>query len=197
MQQEIAFFHEKLQQSSGILWETPIAHIIPRMPTATAFGGSWLEGEGGYFISLEFWWHIMFPDKVIQRMLIHKKDNSNGLLISINMLKFIMVIINYCVSLHVITMTKITGDLHPVLLNIANNASALSWTNHTCRTSKISQLLAHFFCLLLINSPLGINSQWISTNDNKMPMTYLVLRKHLLTLSHLSIIPPSARHTRS
>ncbi len=30
------------------------------------------------------------------------------------------------------------------------------------------RLLAGFFCSLLINSPLGINSQWISIDDNKI-----------------------------
>jgi hypothetical protein len=29
-------------------------------------------------------------------------------------------------------------------------------------------MLAHFFCSLLINLPLGINSQWISTINNKI-----------------------------
>ncbi len=36
MCQKINFFSKKLQPLSGITWETPIAHIIPRMPTATA-----------------------------------------------------------------------------------------------------------------------------------------------------------------
>jgi hypothetical protein len=44
MGQKIYFFRKKLQPLSGITWEMPIAHIIPRMPTATAFGDSCLEG---------------------------------------------------------------------------------------------------------------------------------------------------------
>ena len=136
MRQEIKFFH-KIHPSSDILWETPIAHIIPRTLTATAFGDSCLEGVGGYSIPLGFWWHIAFPDKVIQRTLLYKKDNTGGLLISINVLEFITVIINYRASLHVITTTNVTEDPHPVLLNITNNASALSWTNQTCRKSKL------------------------------------------------------------
>jgi hypothetical protein len=99
--QEIDFFCKKLQPSSGITWEMPIAHIIPRMPTATAFGVSCLEGAEGYSISLGYWWHLPFPEEVIQQTLMHKKDNKDGLLISINILKFVTVIINYCASLHV------------------------------------------------------------------------------------------------
>jgi hypothetical protein len=48
MRQEIDFFRKKLQPLSGITWDTPIAHIIPQMPTATASRDSCLEGAGGY-----------------------------------------------------------------------------------------------------------------------------------------------------
>ncbi len=77
-----------------------------------------------------------------------------------------MVIINYCAALHVIRTTPITDAPHSILLNIADNISAPNWTIHTCKCSKIGCLLACFFCSLLINSPLGINSQWISTEEN-------------------------------
>ncbi len=75
---------------------------------------------------------------------------------------------NYCATLHVVRTSPVTFDPHPDILNVTNNSSALSWTHHTCKRSKIGQMLAHFFCSLLINSPLGINSQCISTNDNKI-----------------------------
>ncbi len=104
----------------------------------------------------------------MQHTLLHKKDNSDGCLISINVLEFITVIINYCALLHVITTTSATNNPHPVLLNVTDNASALSWTTGACRKSKIGRRLARFFCSLLIGSPLGINSKWISTNDNKI-----------------------------
>jgi hypothetical protein len=112
------------------------------MPTAMAFGDSCLKGAGGYSISLGFWCHLPFPEKVIQRTLIHKKDNKDGLLISINILEFVTAIINYCASLQVFTTKNITDNSHPVLLNVTNNASALSWTNHTCKKSKLGRLLA-------------------------------------------------------
>ncbi len=119
-------------------------------------------------IALGFWWHIRFPYEVIQRTLLFKSDNEDGLMISINVLEFVTVIINYCAALHIFRTTNATEDPHPVLLNITDNASALSWTLHFCKRSRIERLLARFFCSLLINSPLGINSQWISTDDNKM-----------------------------
>jgi hypothetical protein len=97
--------------------------------------------------------------------------------VSINVLEFVMVIINYCAALHIFRTTKVTEDPHSVLLDITDNASTLSWTLHTCRRSKIGHLLARFFCSLLNNSPLGINSQWITTDDNKIANDISCLKK--------------------
>jgi hypothetical protein len=154
MCQEIEFFHEKLLLESNIAWKTLITHIIPQMPTFTSFGDSCLEGAGGYSILLDFWWHIPFPKAVKQCTLLHKRDNKDGLLISINVLEFVTVIIKYCAMLHIVTTTLVTNDPYPVWLNVTNNASALSWTTGACTKSKVGRLLAHFFCLLMINLPL-------------------------------------------
>ncbi len=94
MRQEIEFFCKKLLLESNIALETPISHIIPRMLTFTYFGNSCLKGAGGYSILLGFCWHIPFSEAVKQRTLLHKQDNKDGLLISINVLKFVTVIIN-------------------------------------------------------------------------------------------------------
>ena len=115
LRREIKFFREKLQPDSGTYWETPIAHIIKRTPSVTDYGDSSLEGAGGYSISLKFWWHINFPEEVKLRTLLHKKDNKDGKLISINVLEFVTVIVNYIASLHVTTTTTIINDPYPVL----------------------------------------------------------------------------------
>jgi hypothetical protein len=72
------------------------------MPTFTAFGDSCLEGACGYSLSLGFWWHLPFPEEVKLRTLLHKRDNADGLLISINVLEFVTVIINYSAVLHMV-----------------------------------------------------------------------------------------------
>jgi hypothetical protein len=175
---EIEFFCDNLKHKSGIGWETPIAHLIPRTPFATMIGDSSLEGAGGFWIELGCWWHIRFPDEIIQCTLLFKSDNKDGILVLINVLEFVTVIINYCAALHIFRTINVTEDPHPVLLNITDNASALSWTLHTCKRSRIGRLLARFFCSLLINSPLGINSQWISTSNNKIADDISRLKKH-------------------
>jgi hypothetical protein len=98
MRSEIIFFLGKLRPNSGIKWETPIAHLIPRTPFATVIGDSSLEGAGGFSVALGFWWHIHFPKEVIQQTLRFWKYNDDGKLISINVLEFIMVMIGYIVA---------------------------------------------------------------------------------------------------
>ncbi len=105
---------------------------------------------------------------VKQSTLLHKQDNKDGFLIFINVLKFVTVIINYCATLHVVMTLLVTDDPYPVLLNVTDNASAQSWTTGACKKSKVGCMLACFFCLLIINSSLGINSKWISTDKIKI-----------------------------
>jgi hypothetical protein len=54
MHYKIEFFCNKLKPDSGIEWEMPIAHLIPRTPFATTIGDSLLEGTGGFSITLGF-----------------------------------------------------------------------------------------------------------------------------------------------
>ncbi len=99
------------------------------------------------------------------------------MLVLINVLEFVTVIINYCAALHVVWTSPITDNPHPVILNVTDNLSALSWTLHMCKQSKIWRMLACFCCSLLINLPLGINSQWISMIDNKIADNISHLKK--------------------
>ena len=93
-------------------------------------------------------------------------DNKDGRLISINVLEFVVVIIDYCAALTVITTEDVTDDPHPIILNIADDTSAHFWTMHACKPSRLGRLLVRLFCYLLMDSPLGINSKWIDTHDN-------------------------------
>jgi hypothetical protein len=141
MRQEIEFFQKKLLPNSKICWESPIAHIIPRMPTFITFGDSCLKGARGFSLSLGFLWHLPFPDEVKLQTLLHKRDNTDGLLNSINVLKFVTVIIKYCAALHIVLSTNPTNDPYPMLLNVTDNAPALSWTIGACRKSRLASSL--------------------------------------------------------
>jgi hypothetical protein len=80
----------------------PIAHLIPQTPYATTIGENLLQGAGGFFITLGFWWHIHFPDELVQRTLQFRSNNNNGMLVLTNLLKFMTVINNYCAFLHIV-----------------------------------------------------------------------------------------------
>ncbi len=48
------------------------------------------------------------------------------MLVLINVLEFVMVIINYCATLHFVWTSPVTDNPYPVILNVTNNSSALS-----------------------------------------------------------------------
>ena len=133
--------------------------MIERTPFASSYGDACLDAAGGYSIDLKFWWHVKFPLEVVLRTLKHFPNNKDGRLISINVLEFVVVIIDYCAALTVVTIENVTDYPHPILLNIADNTSAHSWTMHTCKSSRLGRLLARLFCYLLMDSILGVNSK--------------------------------------
>jgi hypothetical protein len=125
-------FHSKcIKTKSGSIFETPIAHLIPRIPTAAIIGDSSLLACGRYSISLGFWWHLSFPDKVVKKTLLHLKDSSDEAFILIDCLEYVTIIMNYCASLVVFSTCKLNNDPHPVVLCVMDNTSALNWTLHT------------------------------------------------------------------
>ena len=135
---------------------------------ASLFGDSSLLSCGGYSTTLRLWWYMPFPDKILQQTLLHLANNEDETFISINCLKYVTVIINYCASLTAFVKSKMTNDPHPLVLCVTDNISAQKWTTHTCKNSFIGQALARFFCGLLIGLEVGINAKWITTEENKI-----------------------------
>ena len=119
---------------------------------------------GAYCISLEYWWYIQFPFNIRERTLKHLKKGDENV-ISINVLEYVTVIINYCAAVTIVK-SGIMDDPNPVIRFITDNTSALNWTLHTSKSSIIGRALARFFCGLLIGSPVGINAKWIGTHEN-------------------------------
>ena len=99
MHNALSFLSRTLSKDSGIVFETPIAHLISRIPTALIIGDSLLSACGEYSITLKFWWHLTFPSNVVERTLLHLKDNSDKSFILINCLEYVTIIVNDCASL--------------------------------------------------------------------------------------------------
>ncbi len=166
MRAEIDFIAQALEEDSEVKWETPIAHMIKRDPTAQAHSDACLDGGGGYSIALTFFWYMTWSTAIYHRTKKFIHNDSDKLFISINVLEFASVIINYCAALTVIETLNVTDDPWPVLLAWCDNTSSVRWVTHACMKSEAGRALGRFFCALLMNSRLGINSKWISTEEN-------------------------------
>jgi hypothetical protein len=84
---------------------------------------------------------------------------------------------------------KVNDDLHPVVLCVTDNTSALNWTLHTSKKSMIVRALARFFCGLLIGSNIGINAKWMSMIKNVIADKISRLKKLIPTNSTSPFIP--------
>ncbi len=169
-----------LQDDSKIHFEVPIGFIILRTSTASLFGDSSFLSCGGYSLDLWFWWLMPFPDKIVAMMLLHLKINNNQNFISLNVLEYVRIIINYCGALTTYLLEEgLTDNPHPVVLCITNNISAKNLKMHTCKKSIVGRSMVHFFCGLLIGLEVGINAKWICTKANKIADKILRLKKSL------------------
>jgi hypothetical protein len=165
LREEIDLLRAWLSPLSGISWSSPIAHLIKRDPYATSAGDACLYAGGGFCLKLRFWWHLRWPKQIYKRTKIFITNNKDGNLISINVLEFIAIIINYAAA---ITAIELDGcdDPFPVLLNMADNTSSIRWTNFACKSSLAGRALGRLLCMLLVNSRLGINANWLSSEAN-------------------------------
>lgn len=159
MMAELDFLREVTAPESEVKSETPIAHMIKRDPTAVSWSDACQVGAGGYSTDLKFIWYLQWISEIYNRTLAFL-DGSETKFISINMLEFTGVIINWCGATTAIEeYDELTKDPWPVLL---------TWRgiNHACTTSAGGRALGRFFCGILMDSRLGINSKWLSTHEN-------------------------------
>jgi hypothetical protein len=92
MQEELNFIKKALSPNSGIKFKTAIGHLIPGIPTASIVGDSSLLACGGYSIKSKFWWHLSFLKEIVERVLLHLKDNKDERFISINCLEYFTIL---------------------------------------------------------------------------------------------------------
>ena len=99
MNQELKILHHILNNPFWYKWKAPIAFLIPRDPTFTAWGDSSLYSCGGYSYNLKFWWYFSLPSIIREKTLpffkFNVKDKKTGLLGSLNLLEYATIIINF------------------------------------------------------------------------------------------------------
>ena len=155
--------------SDTINWHTPIAHMIPRTPDFQAWGDASLMAAGGFSVDMKFFWHIQWPHSITSKTLkfFKHKIKFKEELISINLLEYIVVIINYAITSHIFKSQNL-GSHYPyqTLLNWSDNKTAIAWTKQAAISSAGGKALSRIFCSLCINNPLQCTSDYINTKEN-------------------------------
>ena len=158
-----------IMQDENFAWETPIAHLIPRTPDFAAWGDSSIEAAGGFSVDLKFYWHIKWPESVTSRTLkyftIRSKENEK--LISINLLEYVVVIINYAIVTHIVKENNLCAHYkYQTLLNWSDNRTAICWTRKAAISTDSGKALSRIFCSLCINNNINCISDYINTKEN-------------------------------
>ena len=86
---------------------------------------------GGWSIDLKLWWCIVWPEEISNHTVRCLKDNRSGNLISIEILEYLVVIIDYAASQAAIALDP-PKDEHPTLLNRVENTSSHTWSTQGC-----------------------------------------------------------------
>lgn len=154
--------------SNSISLRTPIAHLVPRDPTGQACGDSSFDAAGGFSLDCYFWWYLEWSAEIRSRTLRFKRDNSDGKLISINVLEFASVIINFAAMSLYFQQHKDAANPFPLALLFADNVSAEIWALKGCKNSLAGRALGRLLCTLLINNPLGLCTARIGTKENEI-----------------------------
>ena len=144
----------------------PISHFVPRDPSGTGYADSCLRAAGGFSIDMGFWWYIEWPEKIQKATLRFVKNNKDGKLISINVLEYAALIINYVAATLHFQENKDPSDPYPSVLLYADNTTAEAWAIKASKVSFIGRELGRIQCALMINNPVGISVGHVSTKKN-------------------------------
>ena len=116
---------------------------------------------------MRFWWYIEWPREVRERTLLHIRERGHPDLISINVLEYATIIINFVAATYFFTkVAPNTKDPYPVALIEADNTSAESWTLKGCKSSTIGRELGLLQCALMIQNPVGICTGRVTMEEN-------------------------------
>jgi len=145
---------------------TPIAHLVRRDPSAIAWSDSCLYAAGGFSIAMKFWWYIEWPEEIRKHTLIYVRNNKDGTLISINVLEYAAILVNYAAAYHFYHNNPDPSDPFPMVLFYADNAASESWTEKACNSSLIGRALSRLQCAMMMNNNVGVHTAHITTIKN-------------------------------
>ena len=144
----------------------PIAHLVDRVEDCKSYGDSSLDAAGGFSIECRFWWYIEWSEEIRAHTLRVMRNNRDRKLISINALEYATVIINYAAIYLYFKENVDPSNPFPTALIFADNTTAESWAIKGCKRSPMGRALGRLLCSLLINNPVGLSLDRVSTHDN-------------------------------
>ncbi len=169
LRKELKMIQEALS-SDWIDLERPIGHMVQRTPTGIGHSDSCLHAAGGFSIEMGFWWYIEWPQNIQKRTLRFVKNNKHNTLISINVLEYAALIINYIAATDYFQKYHDDPeDPYPTVLLYADNTTAEAWGKmKACKSSMTGRSLGRLQCALMINNRVGINIAHVTTKDNEI-----------------------------
>ena len=115
---------------------------------------------------MQFWWYLEWPAEVRKYTLKYVRNNSEGKLISINVLEYAAIIINYAATTLYFQSHHDASDPYPLVLFNADNRAAESWTTKSCTSSMIGRALGRVQCAMMLNNPVGLYTGHVDTKTN-------------------------------
>ena len=103
----------------------------------------------------------------LKNVTVTRKCSNTNKLISINILEFVVEIINYAaVTLLFRNDPALCQHNYPILLNWTDNISSKTWLRKTATRTVKGKSLQHILCSLMINNPVGIKAEHIAGSSN-------------------------------
>ena len=185
MRRETALIFRALSSNWIDMWR-PIGHLIKQSPSGVGYSDSCLHAAGGYSLDLGFWWYLEWPKNIQQQTLKFIYNDKDGKLVSINALEYASLIINYVAASHVLTHVYPTkGDPHPVVLLYADNRTAESWLIKASKSSHAGRALGYIQAALMVNNPVGINVDHVTSKDNEIADRISRVKSELALLTEM------------
>jgi hypothetical protein len=133
---------------------------------------------------MEFWWYYKWPEEVRQRTLTFVRSNEHGQLISINVLEYAGMLINYAAATHYYRSHPDAGDPFPKVLFFADNTAAESWMLKGCNSSWSGRALGRLQCAMMLGNSVGIDTTRVSTHDNVIADKISRIKRETHSTSH-------------
>ena len=81
---------------------------------------------------MRFWWYLQWPASIRKYTLIYVKNNKDGTLVSINVLEYAALLINYAAAYHYFHHNPDPSDPFPMVKLDGDNAASESWMETAC-----------------------------------------------------------------